>query len=102
MDVSIEPFADPPEAGTTYETRIVYTGLGRMNLHTRKLQYMMPLPNGHVYLRESDFPSGIVSRIYHTEYARVTEYTNPRRWKEVVGDKVFHFTVCGSLTPKQT
>jgi hypothetical protein len=101
MEVSLEPFTSP-EAGLTYETRIVYTGLGRMNLHTRKLQYMMPLPDGHVYLRESDFPSGVVSRIYHTEHARVTEYTNPRRWTETIGDKTFHFTVCGSLTPKQT
>jgi len=101
MEVSLEPFSDPSE-GSTYETRILYTGLGRVNLHTRMLQYMQPLSNGCVYFRETPMPDGIVSRIYHTEYARVTEYTNPRRWKEVVGDKVFHFTVCGSLTPKQT
>lgn len=77
--------ADTPvwasQPGTTYETRFVYTGNGRINTHAQTYQVFQSGPQ--ITLHERPFPGGVVSRSYSVEYATVTEYSkSPRRWKE--------------------
>ena len=83
MELKITPdkptWASQPE--TTYETRFLYTGNGRINTHTKLYQVFQLGPP--ITLHERPFPGGVVSRSYSVEYATVTEYSQtPRRWKE--------------------
>ena len=64
--------------GTSYETRFHYTGFGRIDTHAKLYQVFQSNT-----LFERPFLGGVVSRLYASEYATVTEYSkSPRRWKE--------------------
>lgn len=83
MELKITSEAPPwtSQSGTTYETRFLYTGNGRIDTHAKLYQVFQLGPP--ITLYERPFPGGVVSRSYSVEYATVTEYsTTPRRWKE--------------------
>lgn len=88
----------------SYETTYLYTGLGRIDTHLRKIQTLESLGSGHIYFKERDYAGGVVSRVYATERVRVTEYSAiPRVWKEELSPtEVYFYRQCGSLTPHKT
>ena len=74
----------PPWASTnghSYETKFLYTGFGRIDTTSKRYQsFQVGTP---FLLNERPFKSGVVSRVYSTELATVTEYSkSPRQWKE--------------------
>jgi hypothetical protein len=76
---------------TSYETRFVYTGNGRIDVHA-KLYQAFQHKDSHFLLFERPFPGGVVSRSYSVEYGTVTEYSkSPRRWKEDTPSGVQYF-----------
>jgi hypothetical protein len=83
MELRITP--DPPEwatqPGKTYETKLLYTGNGRIDTHTKTYQVFQLGPP--ITFFERPFTGGVVSRVYSAELTTVTEYSKtPRRWKE--------------------
>ena len=67
--------------GTTYDTKFLYTGNGRIDTHKQTYQVFQMGPP--ITLFERPFKGGVVSRVYSTELATVTEYSKtPRKWKE--------------------
>ena len=70
--------------GKSYETEYLYTGLGRINLHTQTFQLLQTIENSHNFLfTERPHPVGVLSRVYHVEHVTYTEYSeSPRRWSE--------------------
>jgi len=73
---------DPPEwaknSGVSYETKFLYTGFGRIDVHAKVYQTFQDFS-----MFERPFGGGVISRLYNTELATVTEYSkSPRRWKE--------------------
>jgi hypothetical protein len=86
--------ADPPEwaagPGTSYETKFVYTGSGRIDTHSKTYQVFQLDPP--LTLFERPFVGGVVSRVYFAEFATVTEYSkSPRKWKEDTPDATQYF-----------
>ena len=77
--------------GYSYETKFLYTGRGRINTHTKMYETFQ---NGlHLFLFERPFPGGVVSRVYASELATVTEYSKlPRKWKEETPTSTQYFT----------
>ena len=76
--------------GTTYETKFVYTGSGRIDTHAKTYQVFQLGPP--ITLFERPFEGGVVSRAYSAEFATVTEYSKtPRRWKEETPDATQYF-----------
>ena len=85
---------DTPEwanaPGTTYETKFIYTGSGRIDTYTKTYQVFQLGPP--IILFERPFDGGVVSRVYSAEFATVTEYSkSPRRWKEYTPDTTQYF-----------
>ena len=83
MELKITPDAPTwaTQSGTSYETRFLYTGNGRINTQAKLYQVFQLGPP--ITLHERPFPGGVVSRSYSVEYATVTEYSkSPRKWKE--------------------
>lgn len=74
----------PPEASkpsSTYETTYVYTGLGRVDTHRKKVILWKRVGDRN-FLTELDAPD-ILPRAYYTEHVRVSVYSEqPRIWKE--------------------
>jgi hypothetical protein len=92
MELRITP--DPPTwsnaKGTTYETKFVYTGSGRIDTHSKTYQVFQLGPP--IMLFERPFEGGVVSRVYSAEFATVTEYSKtPRRWKEETPESTQYF-----------
>ena len=68
-------------SGKTYETKFLYTGLGRVDTTTMKYQKFQT--GTDFFMFEEPFAGGVVSRVYMSEFATITEYSKmPRRWKE--------------------
>jgi hypothetical protein len=66
--------------GTSYETRFIYTGFGRIDVQAKLYQTFQSEPFS---MFERPFAGGVISRSYAVELATVTEYSKtPRRWKE--------------------
>lgn len=83
MELKITPNAPAwaSQPGTSYETRFLYTGNGRIDTQAKLYQVFQLGPP--ITLHERPFPGGVVSRSYSVEYATITEYSKtPRRWKE--------------------
>jgi hypothetical protein len=80
------------QKGTTYETRFIYTGLGRYNEHTQTMEWIeVDKDGGHSFSTKPYTPE-VLSRAYHVEHARVILYSeSPRVWKEEIGDDCFFF-----------
>jgi len=80
-------------AGTTYETRFVYTGYSRLDTEKHILSRMKVANDNRILYSETEFPRGcVLPRAYHTENVRVTVYSqNPRIWKEEVSRNVVYF-----------
>jgi hypothetical protein len=92
MELSVTP--NPPEwasqQGISYETRFLYTGLGRINTHAKTFQTFQTGPP--LLFFERPFTGGVVSRVYSAEYVTVTEFSkSPRRWKEEAPDSTHYF-----------
>ena len=92
MELRITP--DPPawaaQPGTSYETKFLYTGNGRVDTHTQTYQVFQLGPP--ITLFERPFKGGVISRVYSTEIATVTEYSKtPRRWKEETPTGIQYF-----------
>jgi len=81
IDMTLEKLTWADAQGTSYETRFHYTGFGRIDTHAKLYQVFQSNT-----LFERPFLGGVVSRLYASEYATVTEYSkSPRRWKEDTG-----------------
>jgi hypothetical protein len=83
MELKITPDAPAwaAQPGTTYETRFLYTGNGRIDITAKTYQVFQLGPP--ITLFERPFKGGVVPRSYSVEYATITEYSKaPRRWKE--------------------
>ena len=92
MELRITP--DPPAwataKGTTYETKFVYTGSGRIDTHAKTYQVFQLGPP--ITLFERPFEGGVVSRVYSAEFATITEYSKtPRKWKEETPESTQYF-----------
>jgi hypothetical protein len=89
------------KGGTSYETQVIYTGFGRIDLHRKMFQVMHPAGKD-IFLVERPFDGGVVARIYHSETVVFTTYSEkPRMWKEeIAGGPTYYFRV--SLPPKQS
>jgi hypothetical protein len=83
MQISITsvPPSWSSHSGKSYETKFLYTGLGRIDTHSKMYQvFQQGTPFSLV---ERPFKGGVVSRVYSAELATVTEYSkSPRQWKE--------------------
>jgi hypothetical protein len=80
------------QKGTTYETRFIYTGLGRYNEHTQCMEWIEVDPDGSHSFSIKSYTLEVLSRSYHVEHARVTVYSeSPRVWKEEIGLECFFF-----------
>jgi hypothetical protein len=80
------------QKGTTYETRFIYTGLGRYNEHTQCMEWIEVNPDGSHSFSIKSYTLEVLSRSYHVEHARVTVYSeSPRVWKEEIGLDCFFF-----------
>ena len=79
----------PTMKGTTYETRYLYTGFGRVNEHEKTLEVLQK-KDGKIIFFTRPFMLHVLSRVYHVELARVTIYSsNPRMWSEEVDGVTF-------------
>jgi len=81
----------PPEwatnPGVSYETKFLYTGFGRIDVHAKVYQSFQDFS-----MYERPFKGGVVSRVYSSELATVTEYSkSPRRWKEETPSCTMYF-----------
>ena len=72
-----------------YETTYIYVGFRRYDTALKKLQTIARV-DGKYTFSETDYTPNVLSRGYHTELARVTEYSkSPRIWKEEVKGCVY-------------
>jgi hypothetical protein len=83
MEINVT--ATPPSwaswKGQSYDTKFLYTGFGRIDTTSKRYQCFEP--GTPFRLTERPFKSGVVSRVYSTELATITEYSkSPRLWKE--------------------
>jgi hypothetical protein len=77
--------------GTSYETKFLYTGLGRIDAEAQVYQAFQHGPP--FLLFERPFKGGVVSRVYTVEFATVTVYSkSPRCWKEETPTDTLYFT----------
>lgn len=76
--------------GTSYDTEYLYTGFSRINVAKRRVQTIRKLSNGNVSMLDRDYHPEILSRVYHKELVRITEY-GCGVWSEVVGDNTYFF-----------
>lgn len=90
MEIAIETTVPPTlKSQKTYETTYIYIGFRRYDTTNRKLQTITRKDDKY-YFEEMDYKASVFSRGYHTELARVTEYSqSPRIWKEEVNDCVY-------------
>lgn len=66
----------------SYETRFLYVGLRRLDTFNKTLSMFQHTENGLVY-HEEPFPDITISRLYSTENALVSVYSeSPRVWVE--------------------
>lgn len=80
------------QKGKTYETRFIYTGLGRYNEHIQCMEWIEVDPDGSHSFSIKSYTLEVLSRAYHVEHARVTVYSeSPRVWKEEIGSDCFFF-----------
>lgn len=80
------------QKGTIYETRFIYTGLGRYNEYTQCMEWIEVDPDGSHSFSMKPYTPEVLSRSYHVEHARVTLYSeSPRVWKEEIGLDCFFF-----------
>jgi len=80
------------QKGKTYETRFIYTGLGRYNEHIQCMEWIEVHPDGSHSFSIKSYTLEVLSRAYHVEHARVTVYSeSPRVWKEEIGSDCFFF-----------
>jgi hypothetical protein len=88
--ITTEPPDWAAKHGTHYDTKFLYVGFGRINTHANTYQTFQL---GHpIFLFERPFVGGVVSRVYSTELATVTEYSKtPRRWKEETANSTQYF-----------
>jgi hypothetical protein len=78
LNVTADPPAWTKDPGVSYETKFLYTGFGRIDIHAKVYQTFQDFS-----LFERPFKGGVISRVYSTELATVTEYSkSPRRWME--------------------
>ena len=87
---------DPKEfqeqKGSTYETRYIYTGMGRYDTEKKTIGRLIETSNGRLYYHEFPCTDTVFSRAYHTELVRVTVYSEkPRIWKEEVSPHEVYF-----------
>jgi hypothetical protein len=75
----------------TYETKYLYTGLGRYDTEAKKLSNIQISLEGKILYNERDY-SGSLSKSYYTELVRVTIYSeSPRMWSEELAPNKLHF-----------
>jgi hypothetical protein len=75
----------------TYETTYIYIGFRRFDVFQKKLQTITKNENKFKF-EEVSYSPNVISRGYHTELVRITEYSvNPKIWKEEVGDTAYLF-----------
>jgi hypothetical protein len=88
--------------GKTIETKYFYTGLGRINVHTRMFQLLQRTGNT-LLLTEHPLEIGVVSRVYHVEHVTYTEYSEkPRRWCERTDPHTaFYFEEVRRIVPEK-
>ena len=92
MELKITPDAPAwaTQPGTSYETKFLYTGNGRIDTTAQLYQVFQLGPP--ITLFERPFKGGVVSRAYSVEYATITEYSKtPRRWKEDTPTSIQYF-----------
>lgn len=92
MDIEIVPEGTSTlKPIRTYETSYIYVGLRRFDTIEKKLQTITK--NGDIFkFEEVDYSPQVLSRGYHTELVRVTEYSaSPRIWKEEIGAHAYLF-----------
>jgi hypothetical protein len=90
LKITLSPPSWANDKGTTYETKFLYTGNGRID--TTAKRYQVFHSGSPMTLVERPFTSGVVSRCYAAELATITEYSKtPRRWKEDTPASVQYF-----------
>jgi hypothetical protein len=91
ISVTIETPEWATGTSTSYETKFLYTGNGRIDVHAKVYQAFQH-EDATFFLFERPFSGGVVSRSYSVEYATVTEYSkSPRRWKEETPSSTQYF-----------
>jgi hypothetical protein len=88
--------------GKTTETKYFYTGLGRINLHTRTFQLLRKTGDTFL-LTEHSLDIGVLSRVYNVENVTYTEYSEtPRRWCERTDPHTaFYFEEVRRIVPEK-
>lgn len=70
----------------TYETQYIYTGFRRIDTHRKCVMEITDDESEQLWYDEFPWKEGVVSRNYHTEWVRVTVYSeSPRVWSEALG-----------------
>jgi len=89
MDITITQDIPKTKPISTYETSFIYLGLRRYDSTKKKLQTITK--SGDKYrFEEIDYIPTVISRGYHTELVRVTEYSiKPRIWMEEINDHAY-------------
>jgi hypothetical protein len=91
LSVTNQPPAWANGNGTSYETKFLYTGSGRIDAEAQVYQAFQHGPP--FLLFERPFKGGVVSRVYTVEFATVTIYSkSPRLWKEETPSATTYFT----------
>ena len=84
-------YADMPPL-ETYETRFIYIGLSRFDVHKKRLSKMITHSKTHICYTESFVAFPVFTRGYHTEMATVRVYSeSPRVWSEELSPGEIHF-----------
>ena len=88
--------------GKTIETKYFYTGLGRINAHTRMFQLLQRMGDT-LLLTEQSMEISTLSRVYHVEDVTYTEYSeHPRRWCERTDPHTgFYFEEVRRIVPEK-
>jgi len=88
--------------GKTIETKYFYTGLGRINAHTRMFQLLQRMGDT-LLLTEQSMEISTLSRVYHVEDVVYIEYSeHPRRWCERTDPHTtFYFEEVRRIVPEK-